>query len=44
MLNKMNVNKLIKRRFIKINEDVNDYDDILDYDDSESSYDLTNMF
>ena len=35
MLNKMNVNKLIKRRSIKINEDVNDYDDILDYDDSE---------
>ena len=44
MLNKMNVNKLIKRRSIKINEDVNDYDDILDYDDSESSYDLTNMY
>ena len=40
----MNVNKLIKRRSIKINEDVNDYDDILDYDDSESSYDLTNMY
>ena len=44
MLNKMNVNKLIKRRSIKINEDVNEYDDILDYDDSESSYDLTNMY
>ena len=44
MLNKMNVNKLIKRRSIKINEDVNDYDDILDYDDSESSYDLTSMY
>lgn len=44
MLNKMNVNKLIKRRSIKINEDVNDYDDVLDYDDSESSYDLTNMY
>ena len=44
MLNKMNVNKLIKRRSIKINEDVNDYDDMLDYDDSESSYDLTNMY
>ena len=44
MLNRMNVNKLIKRRSIKINEDVNDYDDILDYDDSESSYDLTNMY
>ena len=44
MLNKMNVNKLIKRRSIKINEDVNDYDDILHYDDSESSYDLTNMY
>ena len=44
MLNKMNVNKLIKRRSIKIDEDVNDYDDILDYDDSESSYDLTNMY
>ena len=44
MLNKMNVNKLIKRRSIKINEDVNDYDDILDYDDSESSYDLISMY
>lgn len=44
MLNKMNVNKLIKRCSIKINEDVNDYDDILDYDDYESSYDLTNMY
>ena len=44
MLNKMNVNKLIKRRSIKINEDVNDYDDILDYDDSESLYDLTSMY
>ena len=44
MLNKMNVNKLIKRRSIKINEDVNDYDDFLDYDDSESSYDLTSMY
>ena len=34
----------VEPKVFSSNEDVNDYDDILDYDDSESSYDLTNMY